>query len=220
MKPSISVLVPTRGRVKLLHKMLESLVATASDMNKVEVAIRYDDDDAETAEYLRDKPFLCVVGPRYNGYASLPQFVNELVAASHADLLFGCNDDAEFRTPGWDQKLCEVAARYPDGIFNLGVDTVMNNANFVFPCTSRRVTELCGLHDERVFYNDIWFRDVMAHFDRNVRVPDVVIEHVWAGMSEEQQKGLDIVRDPAYPTLYARCVAEAVEKLRGAVAGC
>lgn len=224
MKPCISVLVPTRGRVALLQRMLATLAATAADMATVEVVFRVDDDDPETLaflchdwlrQHLRSR---VVIGPRLNGYATLPSLINDCARLAASDLLIVINDDVVFRTSGWDTRLVEEAAKYPDGIFVLGVDTVMNNANWVFPCQSKTQAErLGGFFDERLLYPDIWLRDVMQPLGRLIRVNDVVIEHQWVGMTEDQQRAIGIVHQAGYGELYDRCVEEGRQKLRAAL---
>lgn len=219
MKPYVSVVLPSRGRVAALRRMAESLFRTATDPQGVELIVRCDRDDDETLQYLRQAgDFTFIVGSRINGYSSIATFINEAARLSHADLVLVVNDDAEFITRGWDTALREVASAYPDGIFDLGVTTIMNDSHFVFPCTSRRVINLIGVHDERLIYNDIWLRDVMSPFGRAIRVPDVVIKHVWEGMTPDQQQALRIVQNGAYAQLYARCVQEGQQKIQEALA--
>lgn len=225
MTPRISVLVPTRQRTGLLDKMLRSLCLTADHPESVEVVFRVDYDDTETLAYLQNREVIAwfsmlgdtpyVVGSRRNGYATLPTMINDAARVARADLLIVINDDAEFKSQGWDRRLCEEAAKYPDGLFNFGVDTVMNNPNFVFPCQSRRQVELLGcFFDERLVYTDIWLRDVLGGVGRLIRVNDVVIEHQWAGMSEDQVHAVhSIVNTLEYSALYNRCVEEGRQKL-------
>lgn len=214
MMPRISVILPARGRVEALHRMLESLHVTAADVGQVEVVVRADNDDDAMVTYLRSRRLTFIVGPHLDGYITLATFINQAARLSRADLVLVVNDDAVFETQGWDQALIDVAAQHPDSIFDLGVDTVMNNENFVFPCTSRRVIDAIGVHDERLIYNDIWLRDVMRGFDRAIRVPQVTIRHDWKGMTHEQVQALDVVRDPVYARLYDRCVREAQGRVR------
>lgn len=212
-KPKVSVIVATRGRVRQLEKMLLTLRHTAFAPEDVEVVLRCDADDPETVMFLRSQPHLFIVGPQRSGYATLASLVNEAARLSHADLAIVVNDDAEFMTKDWDLRLVQEASRFPDGIFDLGVTDVLNNDNFVWPCTSRRVIDLIGIHDERLVYSDIWLRDVMLRFDRAVRVHDVVIKHNWAGPSASQ----DEARRREDPALHGRCVEEAVNKIKEAL---
>lgn len=215
----ISVLLPTRERVPLLHHMLSTLYATASDPDNVEVIARIDADDKPTIDYLQSlERVKCVQGDRL-GYALNARMVNECAVEATGDLLLVANDDLEFQTPDWDLKLKAAASWYPDGIFDLGVDTVLNNENFCFPCTSRRVVEILGcFFDDRLLYPDIWMRDVMMRFGRAVRVPEVVIRHNWNGQTEDQRRAMELVQRPGYDELYGRCVNEAFKKIQKA--GC
>jgi len=229
MTPRLSVLIPTRTRTGLLHRMLESLVTTAADLDRLEVVFRIDEDDTETHIYLSEQALTCwltmvghsaiVVGPHLNGYATLPIMINEAAEAASADLLIVINDDVEFKTKGWDARLCEEAAKVPDGIFSLAVDTVLNNANTVFPCQSKRQIDALGcFFDPRLVYPDIWLRDVLQPFGRVIRVPDVVIEHQWAGQTDDQVRAINtIVAQPGYWPLYEQCVTEGRAKIQAAL---
>lgn len=224
MKPAISVIVPVRDRVDLIHHMMETLVTTAECPELVEVVFRCDDDDEACIAYLRNRRITgwfsgtfgssFIIGSRLNGYATLPVFINEAARLSRADLVLVINDDAEFVTPGWDTKLVAVAATYPDGIFDLGVVTA-NADNFIFPCVSRRQIEILGcVFDERLVYTDIWLRDVLLPFERAIRVLDVRIDHRWLGMSDDQQAAVQLVQSVEYTRLYERCVSEGRDKIR------
>lgn len=204
MTPRIAVVAAVRGRVDLLRTMLRSLFRTAD--NAVDVVLRCDSDDAEMLKYLsgRAGPHFIgagarfIVGPRMDGYTNLPAFANEAARLSRGDLVLVVNDDAEFQTQGWDTKLLERAAQYPDGLFVLGVDT-LNAGNFVFPCVSRRHIDLFGgVFDERVVYADIWTRDVYAPFGRAIRVPEVRIDHHWQGMSADQRRAVSQIDHASY----------------------
>lgn len=214
MKPHISVVAAVRGRVALLQAMLDSLVATADQPDRVEVILRCDYDDAPLIDFLRARSaHQFIVGPRVSGYASLPAFANEAARLAHADLVIVVNDDAEFQTPGWDTKLVAHAARYPDGLFVLGVET-LNAKNFVFPCVSRTHIELFGgVFEDRLVYPDIWTRDVYQPFDRAVRIHDVKVAHHWQGMSADQRQALGVAQSGEHHALYTQCVNEGRAKI-------
>ena len=214
MKPLISVIVPTRGRVTRLDAMLNSLWRTVAQSDHVEVVIRCDVDDLPTLNYLVGKGITFLAGSHLDGYVTLASFINQAARASSGEIVLVINDDAEFVTPGWDTALIKATEQFPDGVYDIGVNTIMNNENFVFPCTSRRMVNLIGVHEERLIYNDIWLRDVMLAFDRAVHVPDITIRHDWVGMTPDQQRALQIVQTPAYEQLYAQCVREAQDKIR------
>jgi glycosyl transferase/beta-hydroxylase protein BlmF len=220
MKPSLSVIVPTRQRVPQLDRMLRSLWKTAVHPGQIEVICRIDDDDGESQDYFAGtmvpmaEHTRVIVGSRLNGYATLATLTNEAAREAQADLILVVNDDVEFQTLGWDTKLLAAAATYRDGIFVLGV-TTMNAGKFVFPCVSRRQIDLLGgVFDERLVYTDIWLRDVVKPFGRAIRVPEVTITHHWEGRTADQEAAAKPTETPAYQALYAQCVKEGQQKIR------
>jgi hypothetical protein len=224
----VSVLVPTRRRTRFLTKMLRSFAATAVRPDEAELVLRCDNDDPESIECLRQTPHTFIVGPRREGYKSLPAFYNELAAISSGDVLMCCNDDVEFRTPGWPRLLLDEANTYPDGIFNIGVDVGLNDDKFPFSVVSRRMVDMMGcLNDPRLLFSDIFLLDVAKAFGRAVRLDTVTVFHDWAGHGADETRRdanrheFDIVfKDAqgnwtdAYAERHRSVVAEAVAKVR------
>lgn len=215
MYSKVSVLVPTRGRPDHLRTLLASYARTLVGETS-ELVFRVDDDDLETREILADQPHV-VVGPRLDGYRSLPTFYNELLAASTGDVLLCGNDDMAFQTYGWAPLVLEAANRYPDGLFNFGVKA-HNESHYPFSIVSRQVANRLGfLWDPRIFWGDIYLRDVMRAFGRCELLPTVEILHNWAG--DEASQNQIYVRDPSYwHGTHARAVADAVAVLTQSVA--
>lgn len=215
----ISVLVPTRKRLRRLDTLLNSFHATAAAAE--DIVFRVDQDDAASIDFLVD--YQVVVGQRLSGYDSMPTFFNELAAAASGDVLMCGNDDMVFRTEGWAPKILEEANKYPDGLFNLGVST-HNETHFPFSTVSRKIVERLGfIWDPTIFWGDIYLRDVMAWFGRSIMVPDVQIDHDWAGYVPDEvflQANKDIAnRMPRYwQQVHAPAVAAAVQKLQGVMA--
>ncbi len=102
----ISVLIPTRQRVRLLAGAIDSVFALAGSPERIEVLLRVDDDDAQTQTYAGEigsvYPVKCLVAPRGDGYRAAHTWINDLCAAAIGDWLFVFNDDARILTPGWD----------------------------------------------------------------------------------------------------------------------
>lgn len=186
-----------------------------------ELIFRVDDDDIDTQDFLALKNVRVVIGPRLRGYGSMPTFFNELYRVSIGDVLFSGNDDFVFKTPHWAPILLRAAENYPDGLFNLGVNT-LNADHYPFGIVSRLAVDRMGFYwDERIFWGDIFLRDVMAYFGRCVMVNDVRIDHDWAGyrpdrtFADTRSHKEKIESDPRYwQDVHAPAVAEAVEKLK------
>lgn len=218
MYSKVSVLIPTRGRVKRLRTLLESYEKTSTGIAS-ELVFRADEDDLDTQRYLSG--WRMIVGPRLQGYRSLPIFYNEMADAASGDVLMCGNDDMVFKTLGWPALVLAEANKYPDGIFNLGVRTY-NEDHYPFSIISKKTAETLGFFwDPRIFWGDIFLRDVMGTLGRSVMIQHVEIEHDWVGHRPDETflagDQTDIYqRDPTYwAGTHATAVTEAVQKLRG-----
>lgn len=220
MSSKVSVLVPTRGRVERLRTLLASYHRTTVDAyESAELLFRVDADDVETRAFLSETTHRQIVGPRLQGYRSLPVFFNELARAAQGDVLMCGNDDMVFQTVGWAPLILEEANNHPDGLFDIGVST-HNETHFPFATVSRRAVDALGfIWDPAIFWGDIFLRDVMAHFGRCVMLPTVRIDHDWVGWAPDQTyreaNQNDIMRrDPTYwEGTHATAVRRAIAKL-------
>ena len=232
----LSIMLPTRGRVQKLDRAITSLRKNAQDPLCVEIIFRCDLDDEKTQKYLREKDEKFLVGPREKGYASLPKFMNQCAEASSGDVIVMFNDDAIVETVDWDVLLLDCANKFPDGIFNIGVDTGLNANLFPFSIISRKVFKALGfINDERLIFSDIFLLDVMKRFGRAIRLPSVKMTHEWAGFDPNDQTRKDghflentlvfdgsfgNANDPkrnwrsTYRNLHEKAVKEAVEKIK------
>lgn len=221
----ISVLVPTRGRVERLKKMIASFDRTTS--GRAELIFRIDQDDLPTREYLQGVPWRLkggvFRGSRLEGYKSTPQFLQDMLQLTNGDVLMVGNDDMLFETEAWDKAILRAANNFPDGVFNFGVET-LNTPHYPFSIVSKRVVDALGhMYDPRIFWGDIYLRDVMAHFGRTVLLPEVRILHDWAGLGtpdatfQEANHLKMSIGTPQYWETHRQVVQEAVNKIIASV---
>lgn len=215
----VSVLVPTRGRVQLLRRLLASYDRTTSGApDACELVFRADEDDTATIDLLTEHGHPMVIGPRGRGYADLPQFFNELAQVARGDVLMLGNDDVVFVTPGWAPAVLAVANRYPDGLFNIGV-TTHNESHFPLSIVSAAVVRCLGfIYDPRIFWGDIYLRDVMGRLGRQMWLREVEIQHDWVGHAPDRTfiEGEGARRAPGnHMQHHEAAVSEAVAKLVG-----
>src|SRR5262245_46691892 len=138
--PVLSLIVPTRHRLPSLARLLDSLAATASHPEAVEVVLVVDADDPASAAVrhpaLTVRP---VVLPPGRTMGRLNQAGYE---ASRGEVVMLLNDDVVARTPGWDEAIRDCFRGYPDGVLLVHVnDTLMRRALCTFPVVSRRFCE-------------------------------------------------------------------------------
>ena len=218
----VSVLVPTRGRIEQLARLVASYRATVGP-DMAELVFRIDDDDAESNAFLAPLPWTVLVGPRREGYRSLPVFFEEMRQAATGDLLLCGNDDMEFLTPDWPALVLATANQYPDGIFNLAVGT-LNAGNVPFSIVSRAAVDTIGyLQDARLYWGDVYLRDVMAAFGRVIPLPEVRIAHHWMGHTpdavfHEAHQDLHGAWTAEYYARHQQAVQDAVTKLQAVAA--
>jgi len=185
----ISVLVPTRKRPGYLEKMLASYRDTVRDTESCEFIFRCDNDDIESVAFLSPLGWPVLVGPRRGGYKSLPSFYNDMVKVATGDIYMCGNDDMLFQTKDWPQLVLQEANRYADGIFNIGVNTGLNDEKFPFSIVSKDLVQAVGfINDERLLFSDIFLLDVARYFNRAVRLNSVMIYHDWAGHGADETR--------------------------------
>lgn len=212
----LSVLVPTRNRMDRLHTLLTSFSTTSAADS--ELVFRVDEDDAQSEMLLTSTRHKVVVGKRYDGYRSMPVFLNEAARASSGDVLMVGNDDMIFETIGWDIEILKEANKHADGLFDIGVET-MNTDHYPFSIISRHVFNQLGfVYDPRLFWGDIFLRDVMAHFGRTVILPHVRVTHDWAGLRpdalfNEAERLKTTIGTAEYWARHREIVNETIEKL-------
>lgn len=221
MPAKVSVLIPTRHRIGRLLTLLQSYQETTRGCEAAsELVFKVDNDDHGTEAFLRDRGYQTLVGLRHRGYDSMPVFFNDLAAVASGDVLMCGNDDMVFRSHGWALAILAAADKYPDGLYDFGVRT-HNEEHYPFSVVSRRAVEALGfLWDPTIFWGDIYLRDVMAHFGRAIMLPDVLIEHDWAGHRPDQvfnESLKDITqRDPEYWSVtHRQAVDSAIARLGG-----
>jgi hypothetical protein len=180
----ISLIVPTRGRPEQLRRLLDQLAQTTHELDRLEVVLVIDADDAPTQQIGDDRLLLQrVIVPPGQTMGAL-NFAGH--AACRGRYIMLLNDDVIPRTRGWDVVVRQVFAAHPDDIALVHVnDLVMQRHLCTFPIVSRRFCEIVGgicPRDYRRYRIDDHIED---HFNllgvlgqrRIVYVPQVVFEH-------------------------------------------
>ena len=159
MKPAISILLPTRGRLVPLDDSLTSLRDLAADPDSLEVVARYDDDDPATGDalpsILRQWKAPIILGGERWGYKRGHDYYNQVAAAATGDLLMLWNDDAIMLTRHWDVLLREAL---PFSVQFLRRD-IFEQADITFPVIGRPVHRALG-HLSLNAHVDLWLGEI------------------------------------------------------------
>ncbi len=143
--PSLSILVPSRGRANILKFSLDTL---GLEKNNLEVLTWVDEDDPQLKTYHQlfdgNKRIKMFVKPRV-GYKNYPIMADLLAAQSTGDWIFLWNDDAYMDNPDWYKTFIEYSSLVdPQGepiALNIWGQGAYYNA---FPIISRKYYEIIG----------------------------------------------------------------------------
>lgn len=178
----VSVLMPTRGRVELARRSIESLLNNCADASRVEIIVAYDNDDTASAQYFQSLKWTELItsfGARNQvlvcepwGYQGLHRYYTAMARQARGQWFMIWNDDAIMQSQYWDKNLADNQDFV--GLLH------MYTANFkptltLFPLIPRVWLDLFGeisLHQ----LNDSWIQDV-CHQAAAVRHMPVSVFH-------------------------------------------
>jgi hypothetical protein len=168
--PKFSVLIPSRGRAAFLMDCVDNILTRAKHPDDVEVLVRFDDDDPTVNEVQLPTQVRQIVGARPDGgYVNIHLLYNELAQVATGQYFIIFNDDARFKTDGWDVRLW-------DGLDNKMVVAHTGRHGSLFPIVHRGFFDATG-HLSPAFDIDIWFEFWHAHPTFGRTIHDVWITH-------------------------------------------
>lgn len=182
--PSISLLLPTRGRPFLVDRLLRSIGEATTHPDRVEVILYVDNDDTGSHHLdSHDVHVVRIIGPSL----SMGGYNSACLAQARGDIIILANDDMVIGTYGWDEKIAELDTSIPDKVYLAYCNDLFKKGNLcTFPILSRRTCELLvepypkeyqgAFIDYHLF--DIFKRLQHAGFDRIRYLDDVVFEHL------------------------------------------
>lgn len=168
-QPSISILLPTRGRTTQLDRSISSLIDTADDPGAIQWLFGFDNDDLETYKWFQEHvlPKIMTTGAKYTcmgfeplGYVKLHEYVNRLAAKATGNWFVFWNDDAVMKTPGWDTEIIS----HSDTFCLQAFDTHNKHPYSIFPIVPREWFDLIG-HLSLHQLNDAWLSQIAWMLD-------------------------------------------------------
>lgn len=188
MSVDFSIVFPSRERLPMLTRLLDSLRDTTVRQDRLEVWIAFDWCDTPSVKSIsalsREYPFArFYVTDRQENF-SVGYYNRLCVQVSSGRYVQALNDDVVFKTPGWDRLalavLDEYKSRQPDNVVYGLSDDLCGYDYACFPVLSREALNLLGwmFHPEFTTWGaDIHLYNVMREVDRIVKLP-YVVEHI------------------------------------------
>jgi GT2 family glycosyltransferase len=107
-RPRVTIIVPTRDRLDLLHRCLDSVQRMSTYDNYEIVIVDNQSCDGDTLSYLAGGPWRVIRYPHPFNYARM---VNLAASSVETDALLFLNNDTEVVSPGWIEAMLEHAMR-------------------------------------------------------------------------------------------------------------
>jgi GT2 family glycosyltransferase len=162
--PKVSIIVPTRDRLDLLRRAIDSVREKTSYRNYEIVIVDNASVDRSTVQYLnglRGENIACVVAE--GGDFNFSRLVNRGVAASTADMIVLLNNDTYVMEPNWLSELVGLAIRPGNGA--IGAKLLYPNTRLQHAGVVLGMGGYAGhrFRHRRHDYSDYWGRLRHAH---------------------------------------------------------
>ena len=182
----IGIFCPTRKRVKMLARLMDSVVSLAAKPERISFHLYIDNDDEATINFIKK------VGPQSSipihlfidkhDVRPLSDTYNVLFNNSDVDVMMQFGDDTIMRTKGWDLLIDEAFEKYDDRLALVyGCDGVHDEGFATHYGLHRNWIELLGYASPPYFtadWSDAWMFELAKAVNRNIFVKDLVIEHM------------------------------------------
>lgn len=144
MSKLVSILIISRNRFDSLLEATDSIVKNTKDLKRVEIVLRFDEDDDNSLSRLKELPqdkidINIIIGKRW-GYEKLYEYVNEICKKAKGEFLAWFNDDCVIESKNWD----DIIAEYTNKIVCLDPNHKGTGSGNIFPIISKKVFEILG----------------------------------------------------------------------------
>jgi glycosyltransferase involved in cell wall biosynthesis len=150
----VSIILPTRKRVKDLHETLQSILDNANPNNKnFEIILKVDYDDQETINYVnqftnQNDNINVILASRLEGWFSLVDFIETMIDVSKGKYIWNINDDSRILTPNWndilENELKEFKIYHPLIEWGPDLNGYVHSFREIFPIYPKKLKELWG----------------------------------------------------------------------------
>ena len=170
---NISILLPTRKRLDLLKKSVQSLINNARQPDKLQFLFAVDEDDSKTFLYLKQSKYPNQLALQFKpiGYENLHKYNNTLAGYATGKWIMFFNDDAIMCTKNWDDKIMD----FEDEFCLLRFKEQTGHPYSIFPCFPQKwfyLLDHISLHGQ----NDAWLSEI-AYMLNIMRDVDISVIH-------------------------------------------
>lgn len=165
-----------------MKEMWKSAIDNASDKNSIEVIFCIDDDDIESIKTYKTMGSNVSATVNDRGDGNMSMMWNKCFEFAKADIVMQCSDDMRFRTKDWDKLVLDTFDLYDDKmVLVYGSDGNRKDDLATYSFVHRKWCEVTGYFCAPYFtsdWNDYWLTDVAKGNGRNIKLPNLLIEHL------------------------------------------
>lgn len=184
--PLVSVLIPTRGRPKMLCEAIDSLYSLCNNKSNVEFILRVDADDIETMnvsiKLAESLPVKIIVAARGAGYLAAHTWYNEMCALASGDWIFIYNDDVLMKSNDWDQIILRIDPYEVYGwkgcydVCTIGTYIEGRHMSWEMPLIRRKIFDIIG-HVSLFAWNDSWIYNISKGAKCLIMIEQLKLNH-------------------------------------------
>lgn len=190
-----SIILNSRGRAKLLKNLFNSIKEWSANLDRIEVLVNLDDDDAESISVSQEKEQILpniryFIGPRPE---NLHVSINRLAEKSNGQYIFVTNDDVGIQTAHWDTIILDRVKEYRarnsirDEILLISVsdnsiDKPQGKNYPSFPIISKKAVEVASVFMYEAFRGlggDSSIIRLYEAINRVLYIPEVKLNHFY-----------------------------------------
>lgn len=146
----LSIFIPSRERVQLLDKCLESIYTKCSNQHDIETIVAIDDDDISNHAYLEECPYPTKYFSQPRSDELTNAYINKSVSQLDGDIIWGLGNDCEIIEQDYDLIFFDNYPKWPDRLGYFYMDDGIPPDHFqygkscCFPAMTKRTVELLG----------------------------------------------------------------------------
>tara|TARA_A100001015_G_scaffold276787_1_gene335352 strand:+ start:2866 stop:3768 length:903 start_codon:yes stop_codon:yes gene_type:complete len=123
-----SFITPSRGRIKLFQKLIDSIEINTKWLNRIEIVVLIDNDDLELEKYSSLQNNKIKINKIYsNKRMRMGEMINACCSRATGEYVIFCNDDVEVITKNWDILLDEKIEKIKSNCFLFYANDGTNN---------------------------------------------------------------------------------------------
>ena len=192
----ISILLPSRERSKKFQRMLDSLIKTCKDQDRIEILLLLDEDDKELNNYqeiIKNEKYINISIKIFIKNLETHAIRNNFLAKKiNGNIIFPLNDDMIFISNNWDQiidkEFSKINYEKPYCLW-ISSDIKYRYLHCDYPIINKAWYEKLGYVGSEFFnfwYLDTWICDLSLRSGKFLVTPNIKVDQLSANKFDKE----------------------------------